>query len=52
MNVLIEPDDVIAVIQSFVDINAGDESTCDLLIGVGAELLDVSHDRMVEMLVL
>lgn len=49
MNKLIEPEDVIAVIKSFMDINAGDEATEDLLLAVGAELLDVSSDTMNEM---
>lgn len=50
MNTWIEPDDVIAVVQSFMAVNEGDEATCDILIAVGAELLDVSNDRMLELL--
>lgn len=50
MNKLIEPDDVIAVIKSFLDINTGDEATEDLLLAVGAELLDVSSDTMNEII--
>lgn len=38
------------VIQSFYLCNKGDEATTDLLLTVGAELLDVSTDKMLEMI--
>lgn len=49
MNKILEPADVIAVIKSFCDINKGDEATTDLLLAVGAELLDVSDNTINEM---
>ena len=49
MNTIIYPEDVVAVIQSFLACNAGDEATEEILLAVGAELLDVSTDTMNEM---
>ena len=49
MNTIIYPEDVVAVIQSFMTCNAGDEATEEILLAVGAELLDVSTDTMNEM---
>lgn len=45
----IEKEDIIAVIKSFMDINAGDEASEELILAIGAELLDVSSDTMNEM---
>lgn len=44
------PEDVANVIQSFYLCNKGDEATTDLLLAVGAELLDISPDKMLEMI--
>lgn len=49
MNTIIEKEDIIAVIKSFMDINAGDEASEELILAIGAELLDVSSDTMNEM---
>ena len=49
MNTIIEPSDVVNVIKSFLAINEGDEATEDLILAIGAELLDVSIDTMCEM---
>ena len=49
MNSIIESSEVTAVIQSFLAINEGDESAKDLILAIGAELLDVSSDTMLEM---
>lgn len=38
------------VIQSFYLCNKGDEATTDLLLTVGAEILDISPDKMLEMI--
>ena len=46
MNTLIFPEDVDNVIQSFCMFNEGDESTIDLILAIGAELLDISNDEM------
>ena len=50
MNTMIFPEDVANVIQSFCACNKGDEATTDLLLTVGAELLDISPDKMLEMI--
>lgn len=50
MNTYIEPKDIIAVIQSFLDCNAGDEATEDIIINIGCEILDISQDEMLEKL--
>lgn len=48
MNNIIFPEDVDNVIQSFILVNNGDEATEDLILAIGAELLDVSVDTMAE----
>ena len=45
MNTMLFPEDVANVIQSFYLCNKG-----DLLLAVGAELLDISPDKMLEMI--
>ena len=50
MNTMLFPEDVANVIQSFYLCNKGDEATTDLLLTVGAELLDISSDKMLEMI--
>lgn len=49
MNRLIEDSDVIGVIKSFLAINEGDDATEYLILCIGAELLDVSVDTMMEL---
>lgn len=48
MNRMIFPEDVDNVIQSFILINNGDEAMENLILAMGAELLDISVDTMVE----
>lgn len=48
MNTMLFPEDVANVIQSFYLCNKDDEATTDLLLAVGAELLDISPDKMLE----
>jgi hypothetical protein len=48
MNTIIFPEDVDNVIQSFILTNNGDEATEDLILAIGAELLDISIDTMAE----
>lgn len=50
MNTMLFPEDVANVIQSFYLCNKGDEATTDLLLSVGAEFLDISPDKMLEMI--
>lgn len=50
MNQILYPEDVANVIQSFFMVNRGDEATEDLIICIGAELLDVSPDTMLKMI--
>ena len=49
MNTMLFPEDVANVIQSFLLCNQGDAATEDLIISIGAELLDISPDAMLEM---
>lgn len=48
MNTVFFPEDVDNVIQSFILTNNGDEATEDLILAIGAELLDISSDAMAE----
>lgn len=48
MNKLIFPEDIDNVIQAFMLVNNGDEATEDLILSIGAEILDVSTDTMAE----
>lgn len=50
MNSIIEAADVIAVVKNFCDVNKNDESTIELIMAIGAELLDVSVDTINEMM--
>jgi hypothetical protein len=45
---MIFPEDIDNVIQSFMSYNEGDEATQNLILAIGAELLDISVDTMVE----
>lgn len=49
MNRMLFPEDVTNVIQSFYCCNNGDEDTVNLILAIGAELLDISSDKMLEM---
>lgn len=46
MNTMLFPEDIDNVVQSFCAVNEGDESTIDLILAIGAELLDISSDEM------
>ena len=48
MNRMLFPEDVDNVIQSFILVNNGDEATENLILAIGAELLDISVDTMME----
>lgn len=48
MNRMLFPEDVDNVIQSFILVNNGDEATENLILAIGAELLDISVDTMAE----
>ena len=48
MNTVLFPEDVDNVIQSFILINNGDKATEDLILSIGAELLDISIETMVK----
>jgi hypothetical protein len=50
MNEIIDTADVIAVVKSFCGVNKNDESTIELIMAIGAELLDVSVDTINEMM--
>lgn len=50
MYTLIPQEDVVNVIQRFFRINEGDESTSELILCIGAELLGISVDNMMELI--
>lgn len=50
MNEIITKEDVIAVIKSFIDVNDGDEATEAVIFSIGGELLDVSSDKVLELI--
>ena len=50
MNTMIMPEDVIAVMKSFLAYNEGDEATECLILSIGSELLDVSEETLAEMI--
>lgn len=50
MNNWIEPVNVVEVVKSFLACNDGDEATQCLILAIGAELLDVSEDKFIEMI--
>ena len=42
--------EVLCVLKHFMAANEGDEATESLIISIGAEILDVSQDRILELL--
>lgn len=50
MNNIINAESAVSVIGTFLKHNSGDESTEELIISIGCELLDVSQDRLIEMI--
>lgn len=50
MNYVISKEDVVNVIRSFCLCSEGDDATVSLLLSVGGELLNVSPDRMQELI--
>lgn len=48
MNKAIFPDDVMGIIKNFMDCNAGDEATKNIILAIGAEILDISVDTLLE----
>lgn len=50
MNKIITAEDIIEVVKSFLSCNEGDESTECLILSIGAELLDVSDDTLLDMI--
>ena len=51
MNKTVDAESIVSVIGTFLDLNAGDEATEELIINIGSELLNVSQDKMLELLV-
>lgn len=50
MKTMLFPEDVANAIQSYVLANQGDEATVELILAIGAELLDISIEEMAEMI--
>ncbi len=42
--------DVIRVLEAFYEVNEGDEATTDMILAIGCEILDVSQDKMLEVI--
>lgn len=47
---LIETGHVISIFNNAIGSNEGDEATISILISMGADILDVSEDRFLELL--
>ena len=50
MNEVIYWEDVVETIKSYFKCNDGDEATQDLIISIGAEILNVSWDTLNDMM--
>lgn len=50
MNQILLPEDVVHVMDSFCRCNEGDESSTNLILNIGAELLDISPDKLLNMI--
>jgi hypothetical protein len=50
MNKFIMPEDVVKVIKSFLAYNEGDEATECLILSIGAEILNVSEETLMEII--
>lgn len=50
MNKVVVAEDVVETIKSFLSYNEGDETTEELILSIGAEMLDISIDTMLEMI--
>lgn len=48
MNTILFPEDIDNVIQHALSMNSGDEATEDLILAIGANLLDISVDAMAD----
>lgn len=46
MNTMLFREDVADAIRSFVMVNEGDEATVELILAIGAELLDITVEEM------
>lgn len=49
MNDMVSKNAVIDVITEFIGLNEGDKSTVDLLLAVGAQILDVDLETMADL---
>ena len=50
MNTILTLEDVLVVMKSFLDCKDGDEATKCIVLSIGAELLDVSEETLMEMI--
>lgn len=50
MNKIVASEDIIKVIKNFLSYNDGDEITEDLILAIGAEMLGISDDRLLEII--
>lgn len=50
MNDLVAAEDIISVIKEFLKLNNGDEATESIILLIGAEILCISPDRLIEIL--
>ena len=50
MNKSIEPEDIIETVKTFMSCNDGDESTECLILAMGADILGISVDKLIELI--
>lgn len=50
MNKIVASEDIIEVIKNFLSYNEGDEITECLILAIGAEMLGVSSDKLMEII--
>lgn len=50
MNNFVAAEDIISVIKEYFKLNNGDENTEEIIISIGAEILCISPDKLLEMI--
>ena len=50
MKTMISPEEVVDVVKAYCNSNDGDEATQCLIVAMGAALLEIPHDKMLEMI--
>ena len=50
MNNFVAAEDIISVIKEYLKLDNGDENTEEIIISIGAEILCISPDKLLEMI--